>query len=143
LWFGYGWGTKRSCFALERTARPPLARNLDDARVAVQVGVVDVEEVVAPVGGVEGDRKQAALAAALDPAADVEERRRAQLSAGEHPDRAGLLHDVDVARLAGRGRDVGRRGETLRDGLEVDRGGKRGRDDERQHQLVAATGAQT
>src|SRR5205823_2333128 len=62
---------------LPRRARDrasPVGAVLDDARVAVPVGVVDVEEPVLRVAGVEGDREKPLLPAAQDEAPDVEER---------------------------------------------------------------------
>ena len=71
--------TKSNCrrrFGRNRAVRPVL----DDARVAVQVGVVDVELVVRPVVRVERHREQSLLAARAHDAMDVEERLGAQLA---------------------------------------------------------------
>ena len=78
---------------------------LDDVRVAVSIGVVDVEAVGLGVVRVERHREQPLLAAAQDDRADVEERRAPRLAGLEHDDPAGLLDDVQASRLTrGRGR---------------------------------------
>ena len=78
----------------------PVRAVLHDVRVAVAVGVVDVEAVRRRVGRVEGHREQALLAAALDHGADVEERRGRTFPFWSTTNPAGLLDDVEVARLA-------------------------------------------
>ena len=84
--------------------RPVLARAavLDDPRVALQVGVVDVE---APAGGVvgrEGHRQQAALAARRRSCARVEERLRELAAAAHDADAPALLDDEHAPGVAGR-----------------------------------------
>ena len=91
--------------------RRPVRAVLDDARVAVSVGVVDVEAVCRRVVRRERDREETLLAAAHDEGADVEERRRPDLPALEHEDPPRLLDDVEPPRLARRRRCVHRRRE--------------------------------
>ena len=69
----------------------PLDRVARDDVVAGEVGVVDVEEAVAEVVGVERQTEQALLAAAGHQGVDVEE-------VGAE-DVAVALHDADVAAL--------------------------------------------
>src|SRR5206468_6054724 len=59
--------------AVEERAAPARTK-LDDTRVAVPVGVVDVDAVVARVVRAERDGQQSALASARDARPDVEER---------------------------------------------------------------------
>ena len=65
----------------------------------------------------ERDREQPLLAAALDPAADVEEGA-GHLTALDDLDRARLLDDVQRRRVTRRRRDVDGRGKAARDLLE-------------------------
>ena len=98
----------------------PVRAVLDDPRVAVRVGVVDVEPVGLRIGGVECDGEQSLLPSAAHRRPDVEERRRADTPVREHEDPAGLLDDVEPARLAGSRGGVDRRAE-VRDADEVQR----------------------
>jgi hypothetical protein len=65
--------------------------------------------MVACIAWAERDRQQSTLAATRDTRPDVEERSR-DPAAGEIPDPAGLLDDIEALRLAGRGGHV-RRGD--------------------------------
>src|SRR5581483_3937578 len=81
---------------------------LVDLDVAVGVRVVGVEQVVAPVGGVEGDREESPLAVRRRAPADVEERAAAHVAVGEDPDAAGALGHVELsAHARGDGREGG------------------------------------
>src|SRR5919198_1153037 len=82
---------RRNCLASARSV-------LDEARVAVQIGVVDVEAVVGLVRRAERDREQPALTAAGDSTADVE-KGPAQSSVDEVTDAPDLLDDVEAPRL--------------------------------------------
>ncbi len=84
---------------------------LDDARVAVYVRVVHVEEAVGRVARVEGERQEPLLAAALDEVADVEERGREDATVPDHANPSRLLDHVDPLRLSRSRRDVHRGGE--------------------------------
>ena len=75
---------------------------LDDPDVPVRRRVVDVEEAARRVVGGEGERQQAALAARVDPAGDVEERPLDLLAAADDPHGAALLDDEDAPPVAGR-----------------------------------------
>ena len=104
-----------------RGDRPAVARSeLDHARVAVPIGVVDVEAVVLRIRGTERDGEQPALAAARDARADVEERP-GDAPADEVPDAPGLLDDVEPVRLRCRRRDIGRVREAGRVRAHADR----------------------
>ena len=81
------------------STRPPAVRaELDHARVARRVGVVDVEATVLRVARVERHRQQALLGpVGADAAANVHER--APLPLLQHEDPARLLDDVELGRL--------------------------------------------
>src|SRR5262249_51354524 len=64
-------------------------------------------QMVRRVTGMKRQREQAALAAARDKAADVEERLRADAPSLENLDHPGLLHHVEPPRLARRRGDLG------------------------------------
>ena len=95
-------------------------------RVALQVGVVGVEEMVPRVRRVERDREEPALlVVGRDAVVDVEERPGDDASLHDlHAPR--LLDDVERRRVARRARDVGRIGEPRRDLLERERARRRG-----------------
>ena len=79
---------------------------LDHPRVAVVVGVVDVEAPAVGVVGREGHRQQSLLAAAVGQRADVQERR-GQLAAAAHDhDPAALLDHEHAPPVAVRRGDV-------------------------------------
>src|SRR5215831_14394415 len=80
---------------------------LDHARVAREVGVVDVEEVVLRVARTEGHRQEPELVAAPHSVADVEERAR-DPAVPNRDDAPRLLDDVERALIARRAGDVGR-----------------------------------
>src|SRR5436190_15822728 len=117
---------------------------LDDARVAVQVGVVDVEAMVLLVARAERHREQPTFAPARDARADVEERP-GDAPADEVPDAARLLDDVEAVRLGRRRRDVRRRVEAAR--VLTDRHGRRrdrpGSADHREDHTAARSSART
>jgi hypothetical protein len=79
---------------------PSARTELDHTRIAVAVGVVDEEEVVALVVRAERDREEAALAAARDARRDVEQGA-GDAAAEVVLDAPGLLHDVEAVRLPG------------------------------------------
>jgi hypothetical protein len=89
-----------------------------DHRVAVDVGVVDEEEAVLGVARVERQAEEAALAAAADEVADVEERLRPHVRRLQDADPAALLDDEEAG-IAGVG-DGHRLGETIGDRLQCD-----------------------
>jgi hypothetical protein len=84
-----------------RIARHAVPR---DDRVALQVGVIDVEEAVFLVARMKGEAEEAALAAAGDAAGDVEEWIGEEAGAVPHADFAALLDDEEarVARMRDR-----------------------------------------
>src|SRR5580765_5122461 len=82
-----------------------------DARVALEVGVRDVEEMVRRVVRVESHRQEALLTAAHDDVVNVEERPR-DVSAADDLDRPPLLDDVERVGIDGGGRDKDRRVES-------------------------------
>ena len=84
---------------------------LVDLDVPPAVRVIGVEEVVAPVAGVEGDREQASLAPGRDAVVDVEEGPAANVAVVHHRDPAARLDHVQEGGRAGRVRDVGRGGK--------------------------------
>src|SRR6184192_1390108 len=99
-----------------------------DTRVAVQVGVIDVEKPVRTVARVEGHAEQPLLAAETDFARDVQKRRRQELHVLNHSDPPGLLdHEqaVDVARRC----------------AEIDRGRQTGRDRDELQRVAGGRGA--
>ncbi len=79
--------------------RPPVS---DRPRVALGVGVVDVEGARVGVLGVEGDREQPLLAAAGDQVAQVEEDARLAAVDRDPLDPAALLDHVEVVGVAAR-----------------------------------------
>ena len=103
-------------------------RVLDDVRVAVEIRVVDVEEMVLRIARVEGDRQQPALAARPDGVRDVEERARG-LPTTNHHDRPFALDDVQRRRVARGGGHVDRLVEAGRERVEGVRAGRSGRDE--------------
>ena len=74
----------------------------DHACIAGLVRVVDIEEMVPFVARAERNRQQAALAAATDPRANVEQRSHDAPSL-HVADRSRLLHDVEPIGLSRRG----------------------------------------
>jgi hypothetical protein len=76
--------------------------------------------VIRRVSRVERHREQALLAAALDDAAQVEERA-CDPAVLDDADGAGLLDDIQRRRIAGRRRDVDGRVEAADDRLERER----------------------
>jgi hypothetical protein len=94
---------------------------LDDACVAGRVRVVDVEAAVLRVARVERHRQKPLLASARDQPPDVEKRLRSQPAPLEHANQAGLLDDVEAARLAGRGGNVDGGAQPPDDGHETQR----------------------
>ena len=116
---------------LPRPARQPARLVLDDPRVAVAVGVVDVEVPVLRVLRAEREPEESLLAVVEDERADVEERTGAQPSADDDAHPADLLGDVDVVRLVPRSRHRDRLREAARDA-----------DDAQLAPLRAAAGAQ-
>ena len=92
-----------------------------DHRVAVHVGVVDVEARVRRVVGGERESEQTALAAGPDPLADVEERRVHDGAVLDDLDPTRLLDDEQPAGPVTRVDDVDRAVEPGRDRLEPDR----------------------
>src|SRR5207245_22125 len=91
-----------------------------DDRVARGVRVVDVEEPVGHVVGMEREAEKTLLAAAGDERADVEEGRGPYLRAVIDPDATRLLHDKQAPRpVAGVG-DADWRSEARGDRLEAE-----------------------
>ncbi len=88
---------------------------LDDARVALEVGVGGVQAPVARVLRVERDGQQSLLSVRSDAAAQVDEHA----PAWQHPHETALLDDDELAR-PGQGQRLHRRLETARDELELD-----------------------
>src|SRR5690606_17247142 len=82
---------------------------LGDDRATVKRGVVDVEEPVPRVTGVEREPEQPLLTLREHEPPDVEEGR--PVPPGDPDDPPTLLDDEDRARLRGGGSDVERRGE--------------------------------
>ena len=113
LWFGYGWSTKSSCFALAGNAPRAVGAVADDARVAVSIRVVDDELPARRVVGSEREPEQALLTARLDEAPDVEERLCLELPCLDDTDEPALLDDVQHSARAARGGDVNRRREAV------------------------------
>ncbi len=84
-------------------------------RGAIGVGVVGVEARVARIARMEGEAQQALLPAVAHLRANVEERARGPLAAGNDPDRTALVDDEqpaaavapsdDIERIAGDGDD--------------------------------------
>src|SRR5262249_32883264 len=75
---------------------------LDQPRVAVPVGVIDVEVPVLRVVRAEREPEHALLAVVEDERPDVEERTRAQMPPDDDADATHLLDDVEVVRLVRR-----------------------------------------
>jgi hypothetical protein len=98
----------------EWKADAPARAELDHTRIAADVGVVDVEAVVALVVGREREREQPLLSPARDPPAQVDERP-AQAAPDEVDDPAGLFDGVEPVRLRRRRGDRRQRAQTLRD----------------------------
>src|SRR5215210_2626573 len=136
-----------------RKADRAVGAELEHAHVAGLVVEIDEEAVVLRVARVERDREQALLPARADAAADVEERRRAQLPVHEHPDHARLLDDVELSPFAARRAHEDRRVEPGSEGPQAQlrllaspasgsrqRGGDECHDDpEATHQLLSRT----
>src|SRR5215217_7620265 len=136
-----------------------VGAELVDAHVSGVVVEVDEEAMVPRVPRVERDRQQPLLASAADPAADVEERLRAQPPVHHDADHARLLDDVQLPRFAARLRHVdrrveagderaqaqllalllGRRGALAAGGARQRHRDDRGDDPERSHQLLSKT----
>ena len=62
-------------------------------RIAIQIRVMDIESPITSVVRVEGQAKEAALAATINLVADIEKRDREQLTILEDADDTGLLDD--------------------------------------------------
>ena len=110
-------------------------------RVAAEVGVVDVEEVVLRVARAEGDGQKAVLPSLSHLGADVEERSGDGAVAHEL-DPPGLLDDVEGRRVTGRRRDVDRLVEAGRDRHEGGRSRtrrERAREHDQQSPTIVAT----
>ncbi len=67
-----------------------------DARVAVDVRIVDEEDAVRGVVGMEGHAEQALFATAADLVRDVEERRLRHVAVAQNQDRSALIDDEDA-----------------------------------------------
>src|SRR6185369_4921524 len=96
-----------------------------DLGVAVGVGVVDEDPRIVRKPRMERHAEESALAAARDPVADVEERRRQDPSVADDPDPAALLrHEQPSAAVPGI-RDPERCAQPVDERLERDRDARR------------------
>src|SRR6266536_3052860 len=87
---------------------------LDDAGIAVSIGVVDVEPVIAPVVRMKRDGQQTLLPSARHAVADVEERA-SRPPVDEVDDAADLLDGIEASRLSGSRGDRRQRIEPARE----------------------------